>query len=166
MRKIAILVVCLLSSSFLADIANSQPKAAPNPAPKGAANPAPKGAPNPSPSNYRAQVIRQMSQAYTVTRIRDAGITPPAYRSVSLLVGSRWVVCVTTFENGVLFGTNYRLTTITFNNGQAEIQNARMVRPGPGSTGNASRTKLNVNGPCAGLITSPLPEIARAGKPS
>ena len=164
MRKVAILVVCLLSSSFLAGIANSQPKAAPNPAPKGATNPAPKGAP--APSNYRAQVIRQMSQAYTVTRIRDAGITPPVYRSVSWLVGLRWVVCVSTFENGALFGTNYRLTTITFNNGQAEIQNARMVRPGPGSTGNASRTKLNVNGPCAGLITSPLPEIVRAGKPS
>jgi len=139
MRKVAVLVICLLTSSFSADIANSQAK----------------GAPNSAPSNYRAQVIRQMSQAYTVTRIRDAGITPPVFTTKS-----RWVVCVATFENATLFGTFHRLTTIAFNNGQAEILEAKIVRPAKGSTDSAVRTKLNVSGPCQGLITSPLPEIA------
>jgi len=146
MRKVAILILCLLSSSFLADVANSQTKGAPRP---------------PAPSNYRAQVIRQMSQSYTVTRIRDAGITQPIFTTQS-----RWVVCVATFENAVLFGTLHRLTTIAFNNGQTEIVNARLVRPGKGSTDSAARTMLNVNGPCKGHVTSPLPEIARVGKPS
>jgi len=145
MRKVAILVTCLLSSSISADIANSETK----------------GARSPAPSNYRALVIRQMTQAYTITRIRDAGITPPVFTTKS-----RWVICIATFENAALMGTFHRLTTITFNNGQAEILDAKIVRPAKGSTDSAVRTKLNVSGPCQGLITSPLPEIARAGKPS
>jgi hypothetical protein len=145
MRKVAILVLCLLSGSFLANIANSQTKGAPRP---------------PAPSNYRAQVIRQMSQSYTVTRIRDAGITQPIFTTQS-----RWVVCVATFENALLFGTLHRLTTIAFNNGQTEIVNARLVRVAKGSD-SATRTMLNVSGPCKGHVTSPLPEIARVGKPS
>jgi hypothetical protein len=146
MRKIAMVVICLLSTSFAADVASSQSKGAPHP---------------PAPSNYRAQVVRQMSQAYTVTRIRDAGITTPVFTTKS-----RWVVCVATFENAALFGTLHRLTTIAFNNGQAEIVSARMVRPVKGKTDIAAKTKLDVDGPCKGLITSPFPEIARAGKPS
>jgi hypothetical protein len=146
MRKVAILILCLLSSSLWADIANSQTKGAPRP---------------PAPSNYRAQVIRQMSQAYTVTRIRDAGITQPVFTTQS-----RWVVCVATFENALLFGTLHRLTTIAFSNGQTEIVNARLVRVVKGSGENAARTMLNVSGPCKGHVTSPLPEIVRAGKPS
>jgi hypothetical protein len=145
MRKVAILMSCLLSSSLWADIANSQTKGAPRP---------------PAPSNYRAQVVRQMSQAYTVTRIRDAGITQPIFTTQS-----RWVVCVATFENALLFGTLHRLTTIALNNGQTEIVNARLVRVTKGSD-SAARTMLNVAGPCKGHVTSPLPEIARVGKPS
>src|SRR5262249_34153396 len=119
--------LCLLSSSLWPDIANSQTK--------GAARP-------PAPSNYRAQVIRQMSQAYTVSRIRDAGITQPVFTTQS-----RWVVCVATFENALLLGTLDRVTTIASNKGQTESVSAGGVGVVKGSGENAVRTMLNVGGP-------------------
>jgi hypothetical protein len=160
MRKVAILAICLLSSSCAANIANT------GIANTGIANTESQPAAKDVPPDYRAQVVRQMSQAYNVARIRDAGITPPIFTSVSLMHGSRWVVCIATFEDAVLFGTFHRLTIVTFNNGQAEILSARTVRVVKGGTDGAARTKLNVSGPCRGLITSPLPEVVRAGMPS
>jgi hypothetical protein len=144
MRKVAMLIICLLSSSFAADIANGQTEPAAEPVP----------------SNYRAQIVRQMSQAYDLGKIQDAGITPPIFTFVSLVHGRRWVVCVATFEDAVLFGTFYRMTIVTFKDGQAEILSAAHVK----GTGSASRSKVNASGYCQGLTTSPLPEIVR-GKP-
>ena len=155
MRKVAILVICLLSTSCAGNIANSQPK--PSDSTSSAANAAP--------SDYRAQVVRQMSKAYDVKRIRDAGITPPVFKSVSIIHGTRWMVCVATLEDAVVFGitkgTGYRLYVIGFKNGQAEILYMTLPK-GEGSPG---RMLLNVvASPCRGLTTSPLPEIVR-GKP-
>src|SRR5262249_25463477 len=150
MHKVAILMICLLSSSCAGNIANNQPE--PLDSPSFAAEAAP--------SDYRAQVIRQMSKAYDVKKIRDAGITPPAFKSAGLIYGTRWVVCVVTFEDATIQGTLYRLTVFAFNNGQGHILSFSY----PKGEGSASRMLLNVVGPCQGLTTSPLPEIVR-GKP-
>jgi hypothetical protein len=153
MRKVAILVICLLSTSCAGNIANSQPK--PLDSTSSAANAAP--------SDYRAQVVRQiqMSQAYDVKKIHDAGITPPVFKSVSIFHGTRWLVCVATFEDAIIKGTIYRLAVIGFKNGQAEILSITL----PKGQGSPSRMLLNVvASPCQGLKTSPLPEIVR-GKP-
>ena len=147
MRTVAILVIYLLSSLGATDIASSQ--IAPPPTPKAV------------PANYRAQIVRQMSQAFDVGKIRDAGITPMVVTFVSLVHGTREVVCVATMQDAIFSGQSYLVTIITFKNGQAEILSSSPVR----GTGSASKTKLNVTGYCRGLITSPLPEIARA-KPS
>jgi hypothetical protein len=151
MRKVAILVICLLSTSYAGNIANSQPK--PLDSTSSAANAAP--------SDYRAQVVRQISKAYDVKKIHDAGITPPVFKNVSIFHGTRWMVCVATLEDGIIKGTFYKLSVIAFKNGQAEIMYFTYPK-GQGSPGNML---LNVvASPCQGLKTSPLPEIVR-GKP-
>lgn len=138
MRKVAILVIGLLSSSCAAEIATTEPAA------------------KEVPPNYRAQIVRQMSQAFDLGRIHDAGITPLVVTFVSLVHGTREVVCVATLQ-----GALYQVTIFTFKDGQAELLSTSIVR----GSGSVSRIKLNVSGYCRGLTTSPLPEIVR-GKPS
>ena len=58
MHKVAILVTCLLMSSCAAEIAKTEPEA------------------KEVPPKYRAQIIHQMSQAFDLGRVHDAGITP------------------------------------------------------------------------------------------
>lgn len=151
MRKVAILMICLLSSSCAGNIANNQPE------PLDSLSFAAEAAP----SDYRAQVVRQMSKAFDVKKIHDAGITPPVFKLVSIFHGTHWMVCVATFEDAIIKGTLYRLTVIAFKNGQAEI----LMFTFPKGQGSPGSMLLNVvASPCQGLTTSPLPEIVR-GKP-
>ena len=146
MRKVAILMTCLLMSLCAAEIAKTEPAA------------------KEVPPNYRAQIIRQMSQAFDLGRIHDAGITPLVVRFVSLMHGTREVVCVTTLQGAQTTFTFkvYQETIFTFKDGQAERLSTNMLR----GTGSVSRANLNVSGPCRGLTTSPFPEIVRGKPPS
>jgi len=146
MRKIAILIVTLLVSSFSVDIANSQTELAP------------------LPPNYRAQIVQVISKRYDLTQIRDAGITPPV-KKCGLFLCNHWMFCVATvadFKFGDrLFGggLTYSVISVWFNNGQAEVLGSTMVN----GRGSATNKRLNVGG-CGGKVTSPFPEIVR-GKP-
>jgi hypothetical protein len=139
MRKVASLIICLLSGSFPADTAYSQ-----NDRPA-----------KPLPPDYRAQVVRVMSERNDLRKIYDAGITAP-FTYWTLVYGTRWMVCVATLQQFYAH-RGYQVTEISFN-GKAEfmLDNLAIGRGSP------SRTKLG--GGCKGNTTSPFPEIVR-GKP-
>ena len=105
-----------------------------------------------------------MSQAFDLGKVHDAGITPLVVRFVSLVTGTREVVCVTTLQGAQSAFTFkvYQETIFTFRDGQAERVSTNMLK----GTGSVSRAKLNVSGPCRGLTTSPFPEIIRGKPPS
>src|SRR5262245_1451064 len=146
MRKVAILMTCLLMGTCAAEIAKTEPAA------------------KEVPPKYRAQIVSQMSQALDLSQIHDAGITPLVVRFVSLMSGTREVVCVITLKGASSLFTYkvYQETIFTFKDGQAERGSTNMLK----GTGSVSRTKLDVSGPCRGLTTSPFPEIVRGKPPS
>jgi hypothetical protein len=122
MRKVAILMTCLLMGTCAAEIAKTEPAA------------------KEVPPKYRAQIIREMSQALDLSKVHDAGITPLVVRFVSLMSGTKEVVCVTTLKgaNSAFTYKVYQETIFTFKDGQAERGSTNMLR----GTGSVSRAKL------------------------
>jgi len=148
MRKVAILLTCLLTSSSVIDVANGQTEQAAKPLPP----------------NWRELIARHMLQKYDLSNIREAGITTPAYVWVNLPQWYSWAVCVATMHDG----NRYRLFTLSFTkDGQVSDQGETSVRPGgrfglPGLKVSVGRTKLSMRPHCVEAPTSPFPEIVRA----
>jgi len=147
MRKVAILLTCLLASSLVIDVANGQTQSATKPLPP----------------NWRALIARHMLQKYDLSNIREAGITTPAYVWVNLPQWYSWALCVATMHDG----NRYRVFTLSFTkDGQVSDEGEVSVRPGgrlgqPGLTVSVGRTKLNMARHCPEATTSPFPEIVR-----